>query len=45
MTNDAALALYAAEGFREARRRRWFVGRLLFRAPGAIFMERVLGPR
>ena len=45
MTNDAALALYESEGFREARRRRWFVGRLLFRAPGAILMERVLGPR
>ena len=44
-TNRAALPLYAAAGFRESRRRRWLVGRVLFRAPGAIFMERVLEPR
>lgn len=44
-TNRSALALYGATGFRETRRRRWLVGRLLFRAPGAVFMERVLEPR
>lgn len=43
-TNEAALSLYAGDGFREARRRRWLLGRLLFRAPGAILMERRLGP-
>ena len=44
-TNAAALPLYAAAGFRETRRRRWLVGRLLFRAPGAVLMERTLEPR
>lgn len=43
-TNEAALPLYASAGFRETRRRRWFVGRLLFGAPGAILMERELSP-
>jgi ribosomal protein S18 acetylase RimI-like enzyme len=43
--NAAALPLYADTGFRESRRRRWLVGRLLFRAPGAILMERPLAPR
>ncbi len=37
---EAARSLYADAGFREVRRRRWPAGRLLFRAPGAIFMER-----
>lgn len=45
ITNAAARPLYASAGFREVRRRRWIVGRLLFRAPGAILMERVLEPR
>ena len=44
-TNAAALPLYESEGFREVRRRRWILGRLIFQAPGAIFMERVLEPR
>lgn len=42
--NDAGRGLYAAAGFAEARRRRWLTGRLLFKAPGAILMERVLAP-
>lgn len=42
--NAAARALYASAGFREARRRRWLVGRVLFGAPGAILMERALAP-
>lgn len=45
ITNDAARSLYVGAGFRETRRRRWIIGRLLFRAPGAIFMERELEPR
>lgn len=45
INNDAGRALYTTAGFREARRRRWLAGRLLFRAPGAIFMERRLAPR
>ncbi len=44
-TNTAALPLYAGAGFRETRRRRWLLGRLLFRAPGAVLMERRLEPR
>ena len=40
--NAAARRLYEAAGFREARRRRWIAGRLLFRSPGAVFMERRL---
>jgi ribosomal protein S18 acetylase RimI-like enzyme len=42
--NAAARPLYEGAGFREARRRRWLAGRLLFRAPGAILMERPLPP-
>jgi ribosomal protein S18 acetylase RimI-like enzyme len=38
--NDPALALYRDAGFRQARRRRWLLGRLLFRAPGALYMEK-----
>ncbi|WP_217913548.1 GNAT family N-acetyltransferase [Miltoncostaea marina] len=44
VTNDAARPLYASAGFREVRRIRWLAGRLLFRAPGAILMERRLAP-
>lgn len=44
INNEAGRALYDAAGFAEARRRRWLAGRLLFRAPGAILMERRLGP-
>jgi ribosomal protein S18 acetylase RimI-like enzyme len=43
--NRAARPLYERYGFREARRRRWLVGRLVFGAPGAIFMELSLPPR
>lgn len=42
--NAAGRALYDAAGFAEARRRRWLAGRLLFKAPGAILMERPLVP-
>jgi ribosomal protein S18 acetylase RimI-like enzyme len=42
--NAAARPLYEGAGFREARRRRWLVGRLIFRSPGAILMERRLSP-
>jgi len=42
--NAGGRALYEATGFAESRRRRWLVGRLLFRAPGAILMERRLAP-
>lgn len=42
--NIPARALYEAVGFRERRRRRWIAGRLLFRSPGALFMERRLAP-
>lgn len=42
INNDGARRLYERAGFREVRRRRWIAGRLLFRAPGAIFMERRL---
>jgi len=45
MNNGAARPLYEGYGFREARRRRWMVGRLLFHAPGALFMEKPLPPR
>lgn len=42
-TNNApAIALYRSEGFVVRRRRRTPVGRLVFRAPGALFMERIL---
>lgn len=40
--NAAAIALYRGAGFRVARRRRWLVGRLVFRAPGALLMEKGL---
>jgi ribosomal protein S18 acetylase RimI-like enzyme len=43
--NRAARPLYERYGFREARRRRWVLGRLVFGAPGAIFMEMSLPPR
>ena len=43
--NRAARPLYERYGFREARRRRWLLGRLVFGAPGAIFMEMALPPR
>ncbi|MBJ7456267.1 MAG: GNAT family N-acetyltransferase [Thermoleophilia bacterium] len=42
--NVAGRALYARAGFGERRRRRVLAGRLLFRAPGAILMERRLAP-
>jgi ribosomal protein S18 acetylase RimI-like enzyme len=42
--NAPALALYAAAGFEETRRRRLLAGRLLFRAPGASLMTRPLAP-
>ena len=45
ITNAAARPLYVGAGFREVRRRRWIVGRILFHAPGAILMERALTPR
>jgi ribosomal protein S18 acetylase RimI-like enzyme len=44
LDNEPALRLYADLGFREARRRRWLARRLLFRAPGAVFMEKRLRP-
>jgi ribosomal protein S18 acetylase RimI-like enzyme len=43
--NRAARPLYERYGFREARRRRWVLGRLVFGAPGVIFMEMSLPPR
>lgn len=39
INNAAARALYERVGFRETRRRRWLLGRLVFHAPGAVFME------
>lgn len=42
--NAPALALYAAAGFEETRRRRMLAGRLVFRAPGASLMARPLAP-
>ena len=42
--NAAARSLYEGAGFREIRRRRWWTGRLIFGAPGAILMERRLEP-
>lgn len=38
--NEPALALYRDGGFVQVRRRRWLLGRLLFRAPGALYMEK-----
>jgi ribosomal protein S18 acetylase RimI-like enzyme len=40
--NDPAIHLYRAEGFVPVRRRRSLAGRLLFRMPTAILMERTL---
>jgi ribosomal protein S18 acetylase RimI-like enzyme len=40
--NAAAIGLYRGAGFRVARRRRWVVGRLVFRSPGALLMEKAL---
>ncbi|MGD9695807.1 MAG: N-acetyltransferase family protein [Thermoleophilia bacterium] len=45
INNRAARSLYEGLGFREARRRRWWIGRLVFRAPGAILMEMPLEAR
>ena len=42
--NHGALALYRGAGFRAARRRRWLIRRLLFRAPGALYMEKTISP-
>ncbi len=43
--NAPARALYEGWGFRESWRRAWLLGRLVFRSPGAIFMEKPLSPR
>ena len=40
--NDGALALYRAAGFVETARRRWVIRRRVFRAPGALMLERRL---
>jgi ribosomal-protein-alanine N-acetyltransferase len=42
--NAPARALYEGCGFRESWRRAWLIGRLVFRAPGAILMEKPLSP-
>jgi ribosomal protein S18 acetylase RimI-like enzyme len=42
--NAAALALYRGFGFLAVRHHRWIAGRLVFGAPGAVFMEKVLTP-
>jgi ribosomal protein S18 acetylase RimI-like enzyme len=42
--NAPARALYEGCGFRESWRRAWLLGRLVFRSPGAIFMEKLLSP-
>lgn len=42
LDNGPARALYGRAGFREARRRCWLVGRLVFRAPGALYLEKPL---
>jgi ribosomal protein S18 acetylase RimI-like enzyme len=42
--NAPARALYEGCGFRESWRRAWLLGRLVFRAPGAILMEKPLSP-
>ena len=41
--NTPARALYSGAGFRVVGRRRWWIGRLLFGARGALLMERRLG--
>lgn len=42
--NTSARALYEAEGFVTVGRRRWLLARVVFGAPGAVFMERSLPP-
>lgn len=42
-SNDGALALYRGLGFTRADRRRWLVGRWVFGAPGALYLEKRLG--
>lgn len=42
--NAAARALYRAAGFTEVGRRRWVIRRRVFRAPGALILERRLPP-
>lgn len=42
LDNVPARALYDGAGFREERRTRWLVSRLVFRAPGMAFMAREL---
>lgn len=42
--NDAARRLYARNGFRDVRRRRWRAGRLVFGSAGAVLMERRIAP-
>lgn len=42
--NVGARALYRAVGFAEVGRRRWVVRRRVFRAPGALILERRLPP-
>ena len=41
--NAPAIALYEGPGFAAVRRRRWPVGRLVFRASGIILMEKRIG--
>jgi ribosomal protein S18 acetylase RimI-like enzyme len=43
--NAAGIALYRSLGFTVARRRVWLWGRVLFRAPAALFMEKRLDGR
>jgi ribosomal protein S18 acetylase RimI-like enzyme len=40
--NTGARALYRAAGFAETNRRRWVIRRRVFRAPGALMLERRL---
>ena len=42
MNNAGARRLYEGAGFSVRRRRRWLLGRLVFGAPGALFMEKPL---
>ena len=42
--NAPGIALYRSLGFTVARRRVWLWGRLIFKAPAALFMEKRLGP-
>ncbi|MFN8121469.1 MAG: GNAT family N-acetyltransferase [Thermoleophilia bacterium] len=41
--NAGAIALYESTGFRPVRRRRWPLGRLVFRASGILLMEKRTG--